>query len=124
MERILKLDGARRRVYGIALIADEADSQGDVVSDADLEDAGAKAVLNGCAVRIDHEGEAVGRLCASWPLTAEIAAALGIERPGGKSAWLVGLQVENDAVWDKVRTGDIGHALSVGGRGEREEITT
>lgn len=120
MQAILKLDSERRRVYGIALVADEADSQGDVVSDIELEDAACRAVTKGCAVKIDHEGTAKGRLVASWPMTRDIAKALGFTLPAGKSAWLVGLEIDDAATWASVKSGDVGHALSIGGRGERE----
>lgn len=116
---ILKLDHERRRLYGVALVADEVDSQGDTLSDLELEDAACRAVQRGCAVKLDHAGDAVGQLVASWPLTAEIADALGIHRPSGKSVWLVGLQINDAEAWSRVRAGDIGHALSIGGRAER-----
>jgi hypothetical protein len=119
MRTILKLDNERRRLYGIALIADEADAQGDTVSDVELEDAACRAIEKGVIVKVEHAGSSVGRLVASWPLTKDIAEALGVSRPQGKSAWLVGLQIEDDATWGRVKAGQLGHALSIGGRGER-----
>ena len=119
MESILKLDHERQRLYGIALVADEIDSQGDTVSDLELEDAACRAIENGCVVKIDHAGHAVGKLVASWPLTADIAKALGVARPDGKSCWLVGLQIKDAQTWSRVRAGEIGHGLSIGGRAER-----
>ncbi len=71
---ILKLDHERRRLYGVALVADEVDSQGDTLSDLELEDAACRAVQRGCAVKLDHAGDAVGQLVASWPLTAFLSA--------------------------------------------------
>jgi hypothetical protein len=124
MQTILKLDYERRRLYGIALVADEADAQGDTVTDTELEDAACRAIEKGVVVKIEHAGQAIGRLVASWPLTKDIANALGVSRPEGKSAWLVGLQIEDDATWSRVKAGELGHALSIGGRGERREIST
>lgn len=117
-----KRDDERQRLYGVALVADQPDRQGDIIADHDLEDAACRAVQKGCVVKIDHAGGAVGRLVASWPLTADIAAALGIERPGGKSVWLVGLQIDDAEVWKQVRSGSLGHALSIGGRGQRRAM--
>ncbi|WP_163265606.1 XkdF-like putative serine protease domain-containing protein [Chelativorans alearense] len=122
MRTILKRDDDRQRLYGIALIADEVDSQGDVVGDAELEDAAVQAVKRGAIVKIDHEGAGVGRLVASWPLTKEIADAMGVSRPEGKSAWLVGLEIEDPDAWARVKAGEVGHALSIGGRAQRQEF--
>ena len=44
------------------------------MSDLELEDAACRAVQRGCAVKLDHAGDAVGQLVASWPLTAFLSA--------------------------------------------------
>ena len=44
------------------------------LSDLELEDAACRAVQRGCAVKLDHAGDAVGQLVASWPLTAFLSA--------------------------------------------------
>ena len=119
MQRILKIDHERQRLYGVALVAGEADSQGDLVDDVELEDAACRAIMNGCVVKVEHAGPARGRLIASWPLTKQISDALGVSRPDGKSVWLVGLEIDDAATWVRVRDGEIGHALSIGGQAQR-----
>ena len=121
MERILKTDDARQRLWGIALVGDEFDVQGDRVSDQEIEDASVRAVTKGVAVKIDHAGGAVGRLVASYPLTKSIADAMGIARPEGKSVWLVGLQIDDAQTWGEVTKNGLGHALSIGGSGQRSK---
>ena len=119
MKPILKIDDERRRIFGIAMVGDEVDQQGDMIDDSELEDASFRAVTNGAIVKVEHDGPAVGRVVASWPLTKQIADSLGIERPNGQSVWLVGLEVTDPDAWAAVRSGELGHALSVGGRAER-----
>ncbi|MEI6558499.1 MAG: XkdF-like putative serine protease domain-containing protein [Rhodospirillaceae bacterium] len=118
VQQFLKVDSERRRVFGVALEADVEDSQGDIVSDQDLEDAACKAVLNGCEAGVQHQRTSgVGKLCASFPLTTEIAKSLGIDL-GGRSVWLIGLQIEDPAVWDQVKKGEFA-GFSIGGTGTR-----
>jgi Putative phage serine protease XkdF len=119
MERILKIDDERQRLYGIALVADEVDRQGDVVSDSELEEAACRAILNGCVVKVEHDGPPRGKLVASWPLTKQIGDALGIALPGGRSVWLVGLQVDDPATWAEVLCGNVGDTLSIAGTAQR-----
>jgi hypothetical protein len=119
---ILKTDAARRRVFGIALVEDVFDLQGDRISGQDIEDAAANTVIAGCAARLQHDGIDRGRLIASFPLTREIADALGIDLPGGRGLWLIGLEFSESAwpaVAEAVRRGA---GLSIGGRGIRTPL--
>jgi hypothetical protein len=118
LSRILKIDQFRRRVFGVALVADEVDRQGDTIDDLELEDASCLAVAAGCCAKVEHAGPPVGRLVASYPLTKQIADALGIQRPNNQSVWLIGMEITDDAVWAEVAAGNF-HALSIGGHGER-----
>lgn len=117
----LKVDSERRRVFGIALEANREDIQGDIVSDLDLEDASCRAVLKGTAAGVMHEKtDGIGKLCASFPLTAEIQKALDIDL-GGRSVWLVGLQIDDADTWQAVKDGEFS-GFSIGGTGTRKEI--
>ena len=115
--RLLKLDDELRVVIGIALVANTADSQGDIVDERELTKAAMRAL--GAAVKIDHSGRSVGRVVQSFALTADVAKSLGIELPDGRSVWVVGLKVDDPVTWQRIKTGEIGSGLSIGGRGAR-----
>lgn len=117
IDSILKIDDDLRLVVGVALVAGEVDRQGDVVSDRELTKAAMRSL--GAAVKIDHVGGSVGRVVQSLALTPDVAKALGLSLPRGQGAWIVGLRVEDPAVWAKIKSGEIGAGLSIGGRGKR-----
>ena len=117
MEQFLKLDDELQLVIGIALVSGEVDSQGDIVDDRELTKAAMRSL--GAAVKIDHVGGPVGRVVQSLALTPDVADALGLALPDGRSAWVVGLHVEDPATWARIKSGEIGSGLSIGGRGER-----
>jgi len=119
MQTILKIDDDLQLVFGIALVADEIDAQGDVIDERELIKVASRS--QGAPVKIDHEGGGVGHIACSFPLTTDIAKALGISRPG-KPAWLVGLKVDDADTWRRVKTGRLSGGLSIGGRAIKEEL--
>lgn len=117
VEHILKLDDQLQLVVGVALVSGEVDSQGDIVDDRELTKAAMRSL--GAHVKIDHAGGSVGRVVQSLALTPDVAKALGLNLPDGRAAWVVGLHVEDAATWQRIRSGEIGSGLSIGGRGQR-----
>lgn len=115
---IVKVDADKRRVYGIALEANVTDLQGDLVTDFELEEAAVRALKNGVVAGREHREIGVGRLIASFPLTRELQSALGMRLPGDRSAWIVGLEITDDATWAAVKQGEL-TSLSIGGTGRR-----
>ena len=63
-----------------------------------------------------HSGEQIGTVVHSFPLTAEVAKAFGIECD--IEGWIVGTYVENDEIWKKAKQGQF-PGFSIGGRGKR-----
>lgn len=122
MGQVLKTDAPKRRVYGVAMVAGVVDRQGDLITDGDLEDAAVESMRAGIAARVDHDGEDRGQVVASFPLTLEIADALGLRLPDGKGLWLVGLEFGPEA-WPAVAAAvAAGAGLSIGGTGERTPL--
>lgn len=119
MEQILKLDDALQLVVGVALVSGEVDSQGDTVDEKELTKAAMRAL--GAMVKIDHAGASVGRVVQSLALTSDVAKALGLALPDNRSCWVVGLHVADTAIWERIKSGEIGSGLSIGGRGQRSE---
>ncbi|MGE0718846.1 MAG: XkdF-like putative serine protease domain-containing protein [Alphaproteobacteria bacterium] len=123
---IAKADPALRTVWGWASVAAEAgepvvDGEGDIVPIEELVRA-AHAFMaqsrRGAAGHADGGDPvpAVGTVVESLVTTAAVQAALGTELP--REGWFVGIRIEDDAVWDRVLSGELA-ALSIGGIARR-----
>lgn len=122
--QILKADDAQRMVYGWAsVITDKGvpvvDSQGDVIKAETLVKAATEFMLSARVAKDMHSGGKVGEFVHSLPLTKEIANALGVT--SDREGWIVACKVYDDAVWEKVKSGEL-KAFSIGGRAKREKI--
>ncbi|MBW6397493.1 hypothetical protein KPL78_06525 [Roseomonas sp. HJA6] len=116
---ILKASEDKRRLYGVALVAGVVDTQGDLIDEVELEEAAVRSMRAGIAARMQHDGVDRGQVIASFPMTREIAAALGFTLPTGNGLWLVGLEFAPEA-WPAVRAAvAAGAGLSIGGSGVR-----
>ncbi len=126
---IRKTDNEQRLVFGFLSVAvDEhgnpiIDSQDDVIDPAELEKAAYEFVLTSRKAGDVHERvEGIGRLVESMVFTPEKVAKLGI--PDGilpKCGWWVGFKIDDDQVWEKVKSGEY-QGFSIGGQAIREEI--
>lgn len=121
---IVKTDDEARMVYGWASVITEkgvavVDTQGDIIEADELVKATTAFMADARLAKAMHTGEGVGEVLHSFPLTAELAKSLGItcDREG----WLVGVKVADDAVWKRVKSGDL-RAFSIGGGAERVEV--
>ena len=91
--------------------------QGDVIEDAELEDAVLRYSLDSRAAKAMHTGPRVAEGLA-FPMTTMIQQALGIDlgRGGAIGLW----RVTDDATWANIKAGRL-PAMSLGGRAVREE---
>lgn len=122
--QILKLDNEQRMVYGWASVITEngipvVDTQGDVIKAETLVKAATEFMLSARVAKDMHSGGKIGEFVHSMPITKEIADALGIS--SDKEGWIVACKVYDNAVWDKVKSGEL-KAFSIGGRAKREKI--
>lgn len=116
---ILSKSEDKRRLYGVALVAGEVDQQGDLIEEAELEEAAIRSLRDGIAARMGHDGRDRGQVVASFPMTQEIAGALGFSLPSGRGLWLIGLEYSPEA-WPAVRAAVAsGAGLSIGGTADR-----
>ena len=69
--------------------------------------------------KLNHQGEQVGQILHSFPMTKGICEALGIQ--SDKEGWITGYHVTNDALWDKVKSGEYAE-FSIGGRAQKQEF--
>lgn len=121
---ILKVDSEQRLIYGWASVTkvnDEyvVDRQGDVIPGPVLEQAVNKFMEHVRVGKTMHKGEETGKVIHSLPVTKEICDALGIH--SDREGWIVAYKVYDDAVWDRVKSGEL-RAFSIGGRAQREEL--
>lgn len=120
---ISKLDEAQRLVFGWFSVIEEngevvKDLQGDMISEAELEKAAYDFVLNARVGGEMHVRKGVGRLVESIMFTKEKQKALGIDLK--KVGWWGGFKVDDEDVWEGVRSGKY-VAFSIGGKGKRAE---
>ncbi len=125
---IRKLDHDRRLVFGwLSVAADErgepvVDLQDDVIEEAELEKAAYDFVLCARGAGEMHERtEGIGRLVESVAFTVEKQRALGIPEGVLPVGWWVGFKIDDESVWQKVKSG-VYTAFSIGGRAVREEV--
>ena len=121
--QILKVDDEQRIIYGWASVITEkgevvVDRQGDVIEAETLVKAVNEFMEHVRVGKTMHEGEATGQVIHSLPVTKEICDALGIQCD--REGWVVAYKVYDDAVWDRVKSGEL-RAFSIGGRAVKED---
>jgi hypothetical protein len=88
------------------------DKQGDVIEPAELENAAYEFVLNARDHGHMHRTIGTGRMVESMVFTDEKQKALGIDL--GQEGWFVGFKVDEPAVWDAHKRGELPE-FSIGG---------
>jgi hypothetical protein len=121
---ILKINEEQRILYGWASVTTKGgepviDSHNDIIETATLERAVTQFMLNLRVAKEMHVGDKIGDVVHSLPLTAEIAKALGIA--SDQEGWIVGMKIYDDAVWEKVKSGEY-RAFSIGGKAKPRRI--
>lgn len=123
--KIVKVgDDESRMAYGWASVISEkgepvVDTQDDVISADELEKATTEFMADARVAKAMHDGEGIGEVLHSFPLTAELAKSLGIS--ADKEGWIVGVKVHDDATWARVKANELG-SFSIGGQAVREPI--
>lgn len=121
--KVIKVDDEQRIVYGWASVTkvdDElvVDRQNDVIETETLHKA-VNEFMKGVRVgKLMHQGEQVGEIIHSFPVSKEIMGALGIQT--NKEGWITGYYVADEDLWDEVKSGKYA-AFSIGGAAIKEE---
>lgn len=121
--KVIKVDEEHRIVYGWASVTTYkgehlVDRQGDVIETETMHKA-VNEFMKGVRVgKLMHEGEVVGQIVHSFPMTKEICGALGIQTD--KEGWITGYYVEDDNLWADVKSGKYA-SFSIGGKAKKEE---
>ena len=121
--QILKADDEQRMVYGWASVVTEkgeavVDRQGDVIEPDTLVKAVNKFMEHVRVGKEMHQGEQIGRVIHSLPITKEIGESLGIQ--SDREGWVVAFKVYDDDVWSRVKSGELA-AFSIGGKAIKED---
>jgi len=117
---VVKANEEERIVYGWASIVTMdgkpvIDKQGHIISGEEMEKMATSFMMSERTAKAMHTGESIGQIIHSFPLTAQIAKAIGMETD--VEGWFIGVKVHSDAVWQKIKNGDF-KAFSIGGRGK------
>ena len=94
------------------------DSQGDHISDDVATEAFAKFAAGDRQLKLEHRGASIGTVLWILPITAEIAAALGIATR--KTGVVIGVKPNDPDMIARFERGEI-TGLSIGGRGSIED---
>lgn len=121
---VLKVDEEQKILFGWASVTkvdDEylVDRHGDVIRTETLHKA-VNEFMEGVRVgKLMHQGEQIGQIIHSFPVSQDIAKALGLET--NKEGWIVGYKVYDEEIWKDVKSGKYG-AFSIGGSAHKEEF--
>ena len=125
---ITKTDEQRNLVFGWAYTSVTKDGEqvidhsGEMIDPVDLEDA---AYLFNIAFRKTgemHEGDALGELVESFVSTEEKQKMMGLPSGTLPQGWWVGFYIDDDQVFEKVKSGEY-QMFSIQGRASREEVS-
>ena len=124
--QIRKIDDDQHLVFGWANISVTTngetvlDLQEDIIEPEELEQAAYNFVLESRDGGEMHEQTGVATLVESVVLTEEKQMAMGIPAGFVPVGWWVGFKVEDEEVWQKVKTGEYS-MFSIGGTAIRED---
>ena len=120
-----KLDDDKQLAFGWASVVIDktgepvADSQGDQISESEIEEAAYRFVLRKRKAGEMHQVIGVGQLVESMVFTREKQKTLGIDLE--KSGWWIGFKVDDPDTWKKIKAGKL-RAFSIGGKGKRVSV--
>ena len=119
---ILKQDEEQRLVYGWAYVSTvngeiSLDQTQEYIRPDELVKAATKFMMDVRIAKAMHQGNQVGEVVHSLPITKEIASSLGIETD--REGWVLAMKIHDDKVWDMVKSGKLS-AFSIGGRTKRQ----
>jgi len=115
---ILKIDAEKRIVYGIVLEPDTPDAQGDVISAEEIEKAAHEFLHRSRVIGRQHKEVAKAYPVESWITPQDM------EWNGQsikKGTWLLGTKIEDEELWQLVKSGEI-NGYSIGGWGLRRSF--
>ncbi len=135
---ILKIDEEKQIVYGVVLDPYIVDTQGDWIPPAEVELTAHEWMKESRTIGLRHkskaDADAVESFLMPYPSSDDYRKAMNgephrvIKFKMGEGfvhsgSWVLGTQVRDENTWQLVKSGELG-SYSIGGHGERTEITT
>jgi len=117
---IIKVDEEKHIVYGIVYAPEDVDTQGDMMTADEIEKMAYRFMKARRTTNVDEQHDYdpdEGYVAESWLIRAGDPL-FPNEKEG---AWAVGIKVENEETWEKVKKGEI-TGLSMGGYGKAIEL--
>lgn len=123
---ISKVEDDQHLVFGWANVSSQngeilTDTHDDQIDIADLEKAAYEFNLYFRETGVHHTGDAVGRVVESFVVTPEKLEKMGLDQDALPMGWWLGVQVEDDETFEKVKKGKLS-MFSIQGTAVREEV--
>lgn len=104
-------------VFGWSIISSENgkpyyDTQGDHIPEDSMLNAATEFMQSKRQMKIMHSGKSIGKVVFAWPMTQEIAEAMGVK--GGRTGLMVAVKPDNPNVLERFREGKYS-GFSIGG---------
>jgi hypothetical protein len=115
---IMKMDDDKRLIYGLVLVPDVEDLQGDIVSKEEIESACHDYLVNSRLIKAQHRAPTDAEVVECYIAPMDIPLGKGIAPQG---SWIMVTKVHSNAMWAAVKKGDI-TGYSIGGIGTREPM--
>lgn len=121
---VLKVDESLGLVFGFAIVCkvdgeEYYDTQGDYIPEEVMLEAAAEFSVSKRATKDMHGKDLPGSVVFSFPMTTEVAQALGFEVP--QTGWLVAMKPDDEEVLAKFKSGEY-TGFSIGGTGSVEDV--
>ncbi len=118
---ILKRDEDQRLVWGWAYVSTvlgevSKDHSGEWIKPQELVKAATNFMLDVRVAKAMHNGDKVGEVVHSMPITKELSEALGIH--SDREGWVLCMKIHDETTWNLVKSGKLS-AFSIGGRALR-----
>jgi hypothetical protein len=115
---LFKYDEEQRLIYGVVLVPDIEDLQGDIVSKEEIQQAAHDYQIKSRLIKAQHRAPTDAEVVESYIAPVDIPIGNGIAPAG---SWILVTRVNSTAMWEAIKKGEI-TGYSIGGVGEREEI--
>jgi hypothetical protein len=115
---LFKLDDEQRLVYGVVLVPDVEDLQGDVISKDEIQAAAHEYQIKSRLIKAQHRAPTDAEVVESYIAPVDIPIGNGIAPAG---SWIMVTRINSAAMWAAIKKGDI-TGYSIGGVGEREDM--
>lgn len=121
---VTKIDDEQKIAYGWFSVIEEGgqpvvDTQGDIITEPTLIKAVHGFILDSRAGKLMHNGQRVADVVDSIVFAKDLQKALGVDL--GKVGWFGGMKFRDDAIWQRVKSGEL-PAFSIGGYGKRKPV--